>query len=156
MSRTPSIPKLCHHKGSGRDYVTIDRRQRYLGLHGSVKRGRNMTASSPSGLPMGGRCWRGMNASPAPTSPSQNFVPRIWATRINTTGERTDGHREKFHPSNPPCACFGNITGNRTQRLRTAGVKSRSAGNDPGEMEPQEHQQTNGEDPENVSMGGGK
>jgi integrase len=35
MSRRPKQPSYCHHKKSGRAYVTIDGKQVYLGAHGS-------------------------------------------------------------------------------------------------------------------------
>jgi hypothetical protein len=37
MSRLPRIPKLCHHKATGQAYVTLDGRERYLGVHGTAE-----------------------------------------------------------------------------------------------------------------------
>lgn len=41
MSKKPSkrIPKLCHHKGTGLAYVTLNGREIYLGEHGSPLHG---------------------------------------------------------------------------------------------------------------------
>jgi integrase len=37
MTRQPRIPKLCHHKATGQAYVTLNGRERYLGVHGTAE-----------------------------------------------------------------------------------------------------------------------